>query len=226
MACELPILVVSGMAFEARLARGEGIHTFYGLDSGKLTQNIEQAIKNGVSGIISFGTAAGLSPTLSAGDIVIAREVRTKQQAFSANTTWADELAKQLPDAISASIAGVDSALTSPEAKAALHKETGAMAADMESHRAAQLAVCHNLPFAMLRVVLDDAYTSLPSAALAAATPEGNVNYLRLLSALFANLSQIGDLIHLARASARAKKSLLRCGDLIKDNRFGLMHLG
>jgi hopanoid-associated phosphorylase len=223
MACE--IIVVSGMAFEAELAEGPGIESVYGLNRAKLSQAIEEAIKNGAKGIMSFGTAAGLSPELSAGAIVIADKVHA-QKTFATDSAWSEKLKQLLPEAIVGGIVGVDAALVGASEKSQLYTHTGAVAADMESHLVAQLAEQHHLPFAVLRVVLDDAGCTLPPAVFAAVTPEGNINYKGLFASLLAHLSQIPELLRLANASAIAKRSLLRCGNLLKGSRFGLVNLG
>jgi len=220
-----PVLVVSGMAFEARIARGEGIETVHGLNVPVLVRAIEDAIHQGAAGIVSFGVAAGLAPALAAGSVVIAGEVRWQQQTFAADAAWVKALEQLLPDAQNAVVAGVDEALTTPGQKSKLHVVTGASVADMESHHVARLAQQYRLPFAVVRVVLDDAHCALPPAALAATAPDGTIRYGRLIGSLCANPWQIPQLLRLGSAHAKAKKALHRCGDLLKGSRFGLVDL-
>jgi hopanoid-associated phosphorylase len=212
-------MVVSGMAFEAKIAAGPGVRCIFGLDSAKLIEDMQRV--EGVTGILSFGTAAGLSPSLGAGAIVIASEVRHSQRIFPTDEAWTQELVRVLPNATLAPIAGVDRPLASAREKTQLHSDTGALAADMESHHVAQYAEQHGLPFAVLRVVLDEAHISLPPAALAATKPDGTINYLGLLSSLLMQPSQLGALTRLASAQREAKQSLLRCG-LLKGTLFGM----
>ncbi len=223
MACS--IAVVSGMAFEASIAKGPGIHTIYGLAPSKLTHDIEQAIRKGVSGILSFGTAAGLMPSLTTGSIIIARHVLWQQQIYTADAAWASWLVRHLPASLIANIAGVDSPLASVQEKSALRKNTGATAADMESHHVGRLAQRYNLPFAAIRIVLDDAKYALPPAVLVTVTPEGNISYGRLLASLASQPLQLAELLHLAMAAIKAKKSLLRCSSLLKESLFGYNNL-
>jgi hopanoid-associated phosphorylase len=221
MECK-PLIVVSGMAFEARMAAGPDIHTLWGLDPIKLTRDMVEAIKGGACGLLSFGTAAGLSPILASGAIVIAREVKHGTQSFLANSAWVDALARHLPEATVRAFAGVDTPLASERQKSELFAQTGAVAADMESHHVARIAQAHGLPFAVLRFVLDDAKRALPPAALAATRKDGSINYVGLTGSLLAHPSQLPALLRLAGDQAKAKKSLLRCGELLRHNRLGL----
>lgn len=223
MACDLA--VVSGMAFEAAMVRGSGICTVYGLNTLKLVQDMEQAIQNGVKGLVSFGTAAGLSPSLHAGSIVIARQVGWHGKKSTADAAWVSALTKQLPEAICADILGVDTPLADAYKKSEFYRAIHAVAADMESHHVARIAHHYTLPFAVLRVVLDDAHCTLPPAALVATTAEGHVAYGKLLASLLKQPQQIPDLMRLATSHAKAKQSLLRCSDLLKGNLFGFVNI-
>ena len=63
----LPVIVVTGMAFEARIARGEGVEVVYAARADLLERALNAAVARGCSGIVSFGTAGGLSPDLEPG---------------------------------------------------------------------------------------------------------------------------------------------------------------
>jgi hopanoid-associated phosphorylase len=230
MACDASntssLCIVSGMAFEAKIARGEGIRNVYGLNPQKLTQDIEAAIAGGATSLLSFGTAAGLSPALVAGSIVIARQVKSASDSFHANVRWGSELLRLMPEAVAGDMAGVDHPLKTAEEKIALHTSTGVLAADMESHHMARIAHRHNLPFAVLRVVLDGADCTLPPAALASTTADGGINYSGLIRSLMTQPQQLPAMMRLGSHHKKAKKALLRCGQLLNGSRFGLVHLG
>jgi hypothetical protein len=96
----------------------------------------------------------------------------------------------------------------------------------MESQHVARLAQKHNLPFAVIRVVLDDAQCSLPPAAIAATKPDGNISYSGLIGSLLKQPAQIQALLRLASANTKAKQSLLRCSHLLGgSSRFGFVDL-
>src|SRR3981189_2120663 len=118
-------------------------------------------------GVMSFGVAGGLDPTLKSGDVVVATEV------LAGDTRWLAGLA--LNEEMIASVAlgrrrvvrggfgGVEEVVAARSVKAALHLETGAAAVDMESHIAAAYAAEAGLPFAALRVILAPATRAPPA---------------------------------------------------------------
>ena len=60
----LPVIAVTGMAFEARIVRGEGVEVVYAARADLLERALSAAVARGCSGIVSFGTAGGLAPDL------------------------------------------------------------------------------------------------------------------------------------------------------------------
>ncbi|MBN3803296.1 hypothetical protein GXB81_09540, partial [Paraburkholderia sp. Ac-20336] len=56
----LPVIVVTGMAFEARIARGDGsdgVEVVYAARADLLERALNAALERGAAGIVSFGTA-------------------------------------------------------------------------------------------------------------------------------------------------------------------------
>ena len=100
----------------------------------RLGAALNGTLSSGVSGNISFGISGGLHPELVAGDWVVASAVRYGDRVFATDLKWAQELAKRLPGAILAEVAGSDVLLPTPVAKAYLYKTMCAAAVDMESH--------------------------------------------------------------------------------------------
>ena len=112
-----------------------------------------------------------------------------------------------------ADLAGVDGPVVGAGDKAALHRKTGAVAADMESHVAARLAALHGLPFAAIRVVADPAGRTLPPAALVGMRPDGATDIASVLRALGRAPGQLPALIRTgldARAAFAALKACRR----------------
>jgi hopanoid-associated phosphorylase len=206
------IIAVSGLMRESRIAGGPGIVTLAGGGNGAaLRTKLEQAIAQGAAGIISFGIAGGLSPSLKPGDCVIGVEVRDDESRFISDEGWTARLAARLPDAILAPLAGADAALTSQSGKADLFGKTGAYAVDMESHVVARVAQAHRLPFAVLRTIADPADSALPPLAANAITAEGRMDFLAIVRSVLANPGQIAMLPRTARESRAAFDALLRC---------------
>ena len=79
--------------------------------------------------------------------------------------------------------------------KADLHRTTGALAVDMESHVVARAARRHRLPFAAARVVCDPAHRALPPAARIGMKPDGRMDLPAVLRSVLAEPGQLPALI-------------------------------
>ena len=123
-------------------------------------------------------------------------------------------MAAKLPHAHQGPVAASDTILENRERKAALYAATGALAVDMESAAAARFAQARHLPFAVLRVISDDARHVLPPAALVAMKPDGGIALGRVLASLLRHPLQVPGLIRTARTSNKAFRELLRCRGL------------
>jgi adenosylhomocysteine nucleosidase len=212
----LPLLAITGLAREARLATGPGIVTISaGADPVRLRGMLDARLQPGCRAAISIGIAGGLAPALVPGDIVIATGIITGSQRHAVPATITDRLAGRLSGfsnrIMLADLAGVDAPALTPVAKSTLRRETGAAAVDMESHIAAAFAAKHDLPFAAVRVVCDPADRTLPSCVVSALRPNGSVNVVAVVGALADRSAKLGDLVQLARDSRRAFKALRYC---------------
>jgi hypothetical protein len=118
-------------------------------------------------------------------------------------------------------VAGSDTIIMHRPDKTALYERTGAVSVDMESHIAARAAHQFNKPFAVLRVVCDPGDRTLPPAALIAMKADGSVDIQAVLRSVAAHPRQIPDLLYLARASAAAFRTLLRCRNFLGDGLAG-----
>jgi hopanoid-associated phosphorylase len=205
------ILAVSGLLRESRIAKGTGVTTVAGGGNATgLAQKIEAALTGDVHGIISIGVAGALAPNLRVGDCIIASEVVAPGERVSADEPWTAALLDRMAGATHGVLAGSNRITHTPEAKAKLHRETGALAVDMESHIAARIARDHGLAFAALRVISDDANTVLPPAALVAMKPNGGIAIRKVLQSLLMQPQQIPHLMRTARDSEAAFAGLLR----------------
>ncbi|GJD99350.1 phosphorylase [Methylobacterium isbiliense] len=215
-----PVLAVTGLAREARLAAGPGVATVgAGGNPARLREVLGARTPPGCRAVMSIGIAGGLDPALVPGDVVVASGVVTAGGRRGAHPDVVAALAHRLADGpfrvVRADLAGVDAAVLSPHAKAALHAATGAAAVDMESHVAAAFADGHGLPFCAVRVVCDPADRALPAAIAKALKPNGEPDLLAVLSALARRSAKVGGLVRLARDSSAAFASLGRCRALL-----------
>ncbi|MFI4941142.1 MAG: phosphorylase [Burkholderiales bacterium] len=206
----LPVLVVSGLGFEAQIAAGEGIVSVCGVGSASLASRLASVAAQGCSGILSFGTAGGLAPTLAPGDCVLADTIVDGAQHWNSDAAWLNALHSLLPKARRGALAGVTQPVISSAAKEHLWKESGALAVDMESHWAVQVAQRYNVPFAACRVIVDPAQRSLPSSATAGLQPDGRTAILPVLRALAAHPGELAALLALALDARVARNSLKR----------------
>ena len=219
---------MTGLAAEARIAAGPGVVTLSGGgDMARLTRLIEEAVAAGGRAIISIGIAGGLSPGLKAGSCLVGRKVLTVSgESFEADRVWAQRLSVRLGGAPIVDLAGIDRPVVDSAAKRALHVETGAAAADMESHVAARLAARYGLPFAALRVVADPAEHRLPPAALVGMRPDGGVALGAVLASLARQPQQIPALMMTALDARAAFAALLGSRKMLLACSLGFGDLG
>ncbi len=190
------VLVVTGLAAEARIAAGPGVVTVAGGgDAARLALLLRAALGRGAGAVVSFGIAGGLAPGLAPGAVLIASAVHDGADRLPADPAWTERLALLLPNARRCDLAGVDAAVAGPDDKAALRRRTGAAAVDMESHVTARLASLYGVPFAALRVVADPAERTLPPAALVGMRPDGTTDLGAVLGSLGRRPRQLPSLI-------------------------------
>ncbi len=211
-----PVLIVTGLVQEARIAAGPGMTVICSSsDPQQLRALLTVFDPLTIRGVISFGVAGGLDPTLKSGDVVMATEV------LAGDTRWLAGLA--LNEGMIASVglgrrrvvrgrlAGVEQVVAARAVKAALHSETGAAAVDMESHIAAAYAAEVGLPFAALRVISDPASRALPTMVMAAIKPNGDIDLRKILRGVARNPLSLRSLVSTGIDFNRALRSLRGC---------------
>src|SRR6201996_2268198 len=95
-------------------------------------------------------------------------------------------------------MAAVAAPLVTADDKRALHRSSGALAVDMESHIAGAMAAAQRVPFAICRAIVDPAWRTLPSAATAGLRDDGSTALGPILRELIRQPSQLGALLPLA----------------------------
>ncbi len=211
-----PVLIVTGLMQEARIAAGPGMTVICSSSNPNQLRSLLTGFDAAtVRGVISFGVAGGLDPELESGDVVVASEVTAGRQSWLAGAA----LSEQLIDGdgiagrriVRARLAGVEQVVPAPSAKAALRRETGAAAVDMESHIAAAYATDSGLPFAALRVISDPATRTLPALAVNAVKPNGNIDLAAVVRGIARNPMAVRALMTTGRDFNRALRSLRGC---------------
>jgi adenosylhomocysteine nucleosidase len=206
------VIVFVGLAFEARIAAGPGVHVVCRSASGSHLETVAAtAVRQGYRGMISFGVAGGLASHLRAGDWVVASAVRESHTVRATDAVWSRKLLGIIGrSAIHAPIIGVDAPVAEPARKRELYKTTGAAAVDMESHLVARVAAEHKLAFAAARVVVDPAHRAVPPAALIGMRPDGRTNVWAVVRDLVTKPSQVRPVARIAVDAFAARASMTR----------------
>jgi adenosylhomocysteine nucleosidase len=219
------MIVVVGMAFEARIAKGLGVPIVCGGDGHKLSTALTRAMAAGCGGLISFGVAGGLAPDLKPGTCVIGSAILDDGEQRQTDARWAQRLMRIIPGSVYGPIIGVREPIAGAADKRVLHEETGALAVDMESHVVARAAAQHGVPVAAIRVVVDPAERSIPRSALAGTRADGTIDGVGIVRSL---LRYPGDLIGLIQMAfdARAARATLVRGSALLGPGLGLLDMG
>lgn len=172
----------------------------------------------GANALLSFGIAGGCNPDLPSGTVVLATGIRDLSadgtgEVLYTNRGWQRRLKSLLLGNVlleEGTIASVAEPATGADAKRRLYEDGRAAAVDMESAAAARIAMKAGIPFMALRVIVDAADTSLPLAAMAGMTPDGEIRTAPVLRRLLQRPQDIPELIGIGISDARARKSLKR----------------
>ena len=211
-----PVLIVTGLVQEARIAAGPGMTVICSSsDPQQLRALLTVFDPTTIRGVISFGVAGGLDPALKSGDVVVATEVLAGDARWLAGLPLNEELIASVGlgnrRIVRGRLAGAEEVVVARHVKAALHLETGAAAVDMESHIAAEYAAKAGLPFAALRVISDPATRALPVLAMAAIKPNGGIDLRKVLRGVARNPLTVLDLVSTGIDFSRALRSLRGC---------------
>ena len=214
----MTIGAVTGLAAEATVAREIGFEALAGGGTAAGTAAAASALlTRPVIGLVSFGIAGGLAPGLASGALVLPAAVRARNGiAHWVDVEWHLRLTAAARKArLAVTVGGMlgdDAIAATAAAKSRLHRETSAVAVDLESHVVAAVARQARVPFLVLRAVADPAERDLPPAALLPLTAGGRPNLARVLPSVARHPRQVPDLLTLARESKLALAALRRAG--------------
>ncbi|MEJ0075367.1 MAG: phosphorylase [Alphaproteobacteria bacterium] len=216
------MIAVVGMAFEARIAARLGVPVVCGGDGKHLERSLARAMAVGCKGLISFGVAGGLAPGLKPGTCIIGSSVLDDGEERPTDERWSQRLRRIIPDTAYGPLLGVREPIALADDKSALHRKTGALAVDMESHVVARAAARHGVPLAAIRVVVDPVERTIPRSALAGTRPDGTIDPLAVVRSL---MRYPRDLVGLMRMSldARAARATLVQGSALLGPGLGLL---
>jgi adenosylhomocysteine nucleosidase len=201
-----------------------GLLALAGIGPDRAERAARRLLAAGASGLLSWGSAAGLTPALGPGTLVLPERVVAEGNGpLSVDPAWHGRLARALGGKASpGSLAETRRMLRTPAAKQALETATGAVAADMESAAVARIAAQAGVPFAAVRVVTDDAGLGLPPALAAATTPDGDVSKARLLLHTLGHPASLGPLIRLGLRFRQAERTMAAAAKVLESRGWGL----
>src|SRR6185437_13097233 len=117
------MIIVVGMAFEARIAAQSGLPVVCAGNRRDLGAALHDAIGPDCKGLVSFGVAGGLKADLPAGTCGSGSAVVTGNRRFVLDREWSEKLLQRVPGARSGIIAGVPAPVATAAAKHALHRD-------------------------------------------------------------------------------------------------------
>jgi hopanoid-associated phosphorylase len=181
----------------------------------------------GVRLLLSWGIAGALDPTLRPGALIVpSRVVAPDGNVYglaSAETgsdlppppLWGRVGEGAMRPPTDSLIAGSDTVLLDPAAKAALRARTGAAAVDMESHRVAAVAAKAGLACRAVRAISDPADRALPALAADALGPDGRPLMRTVIAGLLRRPGDLPALLAAGRDSRMALAALRRAADAV-----------
>jgi len=209
------MIVVVGLAFEARIAASAGLQVICAGTARNLEPKLRQAAGIGCRGLISFGVAGGLRPDLLAGTCIVASTIVAGRTRFATDARWSRKLLHGIPGAVAGVLAGAHTPVASSADKRVLHHETDADAVDTESHIVAGAAAEHGLPMTAVRVICDPAARSLPELVIRSVRADGSTDVRALLRSIVREPQHLGTIMRVAIEARAARATLLRCSRVL-----------
>jgi hopanoid-associated phosphorylase len=183
--------------------------------SGTGPENAKNAsqllIKKGAKRLISWGCAAALKANLKPGDLVLPQILHCEnKQQLSLTSPWFQYTLEQLSslNPSTGSLAESSVIVAKSSDKKTLHKQTRAIALDMESIAIARTAIKNNLPVLVIRCIADPLTMNLPDAVSYALNKQGDVVLAKLLWFLLTHPTELPSLVKLGLHFNAAKNKL------------------
>lgn len=190
-----------------------------GIGALRARAGAEQAIRDGCQMLVSWGCAAGLDPKMRSGDLLLVHRVWTSDpQPLVVEPLVLNEMARALPRDMTwqrGDLAETSKLLHTPADKHRLWCRTGAHLADMETAAIATAAERAGVPWAAIRVVVDEAGDAIGHAISQSINSRGHVAISRMAWELARAPGQIPDLMRLASAFRRTRAVLDRAASAL-----------
>lgn len=199
-----------------------------GADAGRAAALAGRMAERGCRGLVSFGIAGALDRSLATGTVLLPERVAFEDRRWACTDAWRQSLERTLADEMDVRagiLAGSPVAVRTTADKAALNRDTGAVAIDMESHAVAAVAAERGLPFLVVRVVADPRDQEIPSWMPELIDDTGHVRGLRTAVSL---LTHPGDWFEVDRLRRQSRVALDVLGRVavLAGPRFGFAEFG
>lgn len=182
-----------------------------GVGAERALQAATALVDSGAKRLLVWGVAAALQPQLRPGALVVPREVLAPGgERHSLALDWRQQLLACMPPTLEVHpgpLVTSDQLLADAPAKAALARQTGAFAVDMETANIAALAADRGVPCVVVRAIADPLQQALPQVVLRARTDR--ILALSVALRLVLRPRDCGQVFALGRNMRAAKRSLV-----------------
>jgi len=193
-----------------------------GMGPGRATEASRALLEKGVTALLSWGSAGGLAPEISPGSLILPKTVIASNRArYHVDATWHNRLCHRLEGHINFLTEPMTESTTvvcSPEEKAILFRETGAIGVDMESAAVAAVAQKKEVPFLVVRAVADAVDTTIPKSTLKAFDEFGRLRFLKLIHGFVQHPTELFALLRIGRNYGAAQRTLATVVRLTGNN--------
>ncbi|MBL0337741.1 MAG: hypothetical protein IPP67_00775 [Rhodospirillaceae bacterium] len=206
------IAIIVGMGLEAALLK-DFPQKFVGVAGGneKKVKSLTQGfIEQQVEGLVSFGFAGGLDPDLDVGTVIVAKSVATLSgQEILTSAKWGNKIGAQLGGFYSTgTILGSKYPIIDPQQKIDVFHQTNAVAVDMESYAMAEIAHAYQIPFTIIRVILDPAQKKIHPKIAALFQADGKIDSKGIIKILLKEPKLLKEFLDLGRQFYLARRRL------------------
>ena len=212
------MILVVGLAFEARIAAGPGVQVICSGDGRNLAARLTAAIAEArqlparLSGNYQFRRGGRSGAAIAVGGMCRRFRGSLRFDTDADEPRMVTEIARDNSGCgVRHAPRRVGAEYARPNDKHALYVKTGAIAVDMESHIVAAVGAAHGLPVAAIRVITDPAKRTLPASAVAAMRPNGTTNIGAMIRSVLMRPRELPALIK--QHSTRARRGPRSCED-------------
>ena len=195
-----------------------------GIGFDAATSAAKELVKKNIDGLISWGMAGGIDQSLKTGDIVLADTIQNDKEIFYTSNEWRNSISSHLQTTpykvLNGKIVTTNKILDSSIKKRELSNQTKALAVDMESAAIAKISLEKKIKYVSARVIIDDAYSNIPSIFLENIDNFGKIKIKSFLKSSLQNPFQLFQLISLIKSYIKSLSSLNNMYDEFKKRDF------